>query len=112
MPVFQVHVPEDRFSPVQNRKLAAPLPRALNTALGIPAEDQLAAITSHHPDELNLGPGCVRMNRSDDAVISTLPKKKFLLLQRRAAARAKQLSRAPNAGWAPNAIGLLVKCQS
>ena len=72
MPVFQVHVPEDRFSSVQKRALAGALPRALHEALGIPAEDQFVAITSHHPDELYLDPGYMGMNRSGDAVIITV----------------------------------------
>ncbi|MGB9035619.1 MAG: tautomerase family protein [Paeniglutamicibacter sp.] len=72
MPVFQVHVPEGRFTSAQKRALAAVLPRALNEALGIPAEDQFVAITSHNPDELYLDPGYMGMNRSGDAVIITV----------------------------------------
>lgn len=72
MPVFQVHIPADRFSSEQKRALAAALPRALNEALGIPAEDQFVAITPHNPDELFLDPGYMGMNRSDDAVIITV----------------------------------------
>lgn len=71
MPVFQVHVPEDRFSSVQKRALAAALPQALNQALGIPSEDQFVTITSHPPDELYLDPGYMGMKRSSDAVIIT-----------------------------------------
>ncbi len=72
MPVFQVHVPESRFTSAQKRALAAVLPRALNEALGIPAEDQFVAITSHNPDELYLDAGYMGMNRSGDAVIITV----------------------------------------
>jgi phenylpyruvate tautomerase PptA (4-oxalocrotonate tautomerase family) len=72
MPVFQVHVPEDRFSAAQKRALATALPQALNEALGIPAEDQFVAITSHRPDELYLDPGYMGMHRSADAVIITV----------------------------------------
>lgn len=72
MPVFQVHIPTDRFSSAQKRALAAALPRALNESLGIPAEDQFVAITSHNPDELFLDPRYMGMSRSDDAVIITV----------------------------------------
>ena len=72
MPVFQVHVPGDRFSSVQKRALAAAPPRALNEALGIPAEDQFVTITSHNPDELYMDPGYMGMNRNGDAVIITV----------------------------------------
>lgn len=72
MPVFQVHIPTDRFSSVQKRALAAALPRALNESLGIPAEDQFVAITSHNPDELFLDPRYMGMSRSSDAVIITV----------------------------------------
>lgn len=72
MPVFQVHVPDDRFSSAQKRALARALPRALNEALGIPAEDQFVTITSHHRDELYVDPGYMGMSRSSDAVIMTV----------------------------------------
>lgn len=72
MPVFQVHVPDLRFSPEQKRALAGALPRALNEALGIPEEDQFVAITVHRPDELYLNPSYMGMRRSADAVIITV----------------------------------------
>ena len=69
MPVFQVHVPDRRFSPEQKRALAEALPQALNGALGIPVDDQFVAITSHGSDELYLNPNYMGMRRSADAVI-------------------------------------------
>jgi phenylpyruvate tautomerase PptA (4-oxalocrotonate tautomerase family) len=72
MPVFQVHVPAERFSPEQKRALAGALPLALNEALGIPTEGQFVAITSHNPGEFYLDPGYMGMNRSSDAVIITV----------------------------------------
>lgn len=69
MPVFQVHVPADRFGSDQKRKLAGVLPQALHDALGIPAEDQFVTITSHQPDEIFLDPSYMGMQRTADAVI-------------------------------------------
>lgn len=72
MPVFQVHIPRERFSQEQKRALAEALPQALNDALGIPAADQFVAITSHGSDELYLNPNYMGMRRSADAVIITV----------------------------------------
>ncbi|MGM7670260.1 tautomerase family protein [Microbacterium sp. A93] len=69
MPVFQVHVPADRFDSDQKRRLAGALPQALHDALGIPAEDQFVTITSHQPDEIFLDPNYMGMQRTADAVI-------------------------------------------
>lgn len=72
MPVFQVHIPEKRFTSEQKRELARALPRALREALGIPVEDQFVTITSHGEDELFLDPKYMGMNRSSDALIITV----------------------------------------
>lgn len=72
MPVFQAHIPKNRFSTEQKQALGQALPESLNEALGIPAADQFVAITSHESDELFLDPTYMGMNRSQDAVIITV----------------------------------------
>lgn len=39
MPVFNAHVPAERFTTDQKQTLATALPQALYDALGIPADD-------------------------------------------------------------------------
>lgn len=56
MPVFHAHIPEDRFTSAQKHALGAALPRALNDALGIPAEDQFVTIAEHDADSLFIDP--------------------------------------------------------
>lgn len=72
MPVFEAHIPADRFSPEQKRALGQALPEALHEALGIPVEDQFVSIASHGPDELFLHPDYMGMRRTEDAVIITV----------------------------------------
>ncbi|AWT24929.1 hypothetical protein Csp1_01010 [Corynebacterium provencense] len=72
MPVFQAHLPADRFTSEQKRALGAALPQALNDALGIPAEDQFVTINTHSPDELFLDPSYGDVQRTQDAVIITV----------------------------------------
>ncbi|MGP6174389.1 tautomerase family protein [Corynebacterium sp. A21] len=88
MPVFQVHIPDQRFSPEQKHALAGALPEALNEALGIPVDDQFVVITAHSPDDLYLNSTYMGMQRSADAIIMTV-----LFTAERSAADKKVLTK-------------------
>ncbi|WP_329577265.1 tautomerase family protein [Streptomyces sp. NBC_01361] len=72
MPVFNAHVPAERFTTDQKQTLATALPQALYDALGIPAEDQFVVISEQPAGTLVLNPTYMGMNRSNDATIITV----------------------------------------
>ncbi|MFB7312114.1 tautomerase family protein [Streptomyces sp. NPDC056192] len=72
MPVFNAHIPANRFSPEQKRLLANVLNQSLVQALGIPEGDRFIMITEHGEDELFLDPQFMGMQRSSDAMIIVL----------------------------------------
>lgn len=65
MPVFEVRVPADRFSPEQKRTLGQAQPEALREALSIPVEDQFVSITS--PENVSSGRGRLQLAPAPDA---------------------------------------------
>ena len=69
MPVFNAHVPANRFSSQQKRALADALNQSLVQGLGIPEGDRFIMISEHGEDELFLDPTCMGMQRSSDAMI-------------------------------------------
>ncbi|WP_229904069.1 tautomerase family protein, partial [Streptomyces spiralis] len=56
MPVFNAHVPANRFSSEQKRVLADALNQSLVQALGIPEGDRFIMISEHGENELFLDP--------------------------------------------------------
>jgi phenylpyruvate tautomerase PptA (4-oxalocrotonate tautomerase family) len=72
MPVFNAHIPADRFSSAQKRALADALNQSLVQALGIPEDDRFIMISEHGENELFLDPTFMGMQRSSDAMIITL----------------------------------------
>ncbi|HEY9315380.1 tautomerase family protein [Williamsia sp.] len=72
MPVFNAHIPADRFSPQQKQALASGLPAALHEALGIPREDQFVIISEQPAGSLFVDPSYMGMSRSENAVIITV----------------------------------------
>ncbi|MET8771604.1 MULTISPECIES: tautomerase family protein [Streptomyces] len=72
MPVFNAHIPANRFSPDQKRALADALNQSLVQGLGIPEGDRFIMISEHGEDELFLDPTFMGMRRSSDAMIITV----------------------------------------
>ena len=72
MPVFNAHIPADRFSPQQKEALGSGLPGALHEALGIPREDQFVIISEPPAGSLFVDPSYMGMSRSENAVIITV----------------------------------------
>ncbi|MET8950418.1 tautomerase family protein, partial [Streptomyces sp. NPDC004393] len=73
MPVFNAHIPANRFSPDQKRALADALNQSLVEALGIPEGDRFIVISEHGDSEIFLEPTFMGMQRSSDAVIIRAP---------------------------------------
>ncbi|WP_028805854.1 tautomerase family protein [Streptomyces sp. 142MFCol3.1] len=72
MPVFNAHIPANRFSSQEKRALADALNQALVQGLGIPEGDRFITISEHGEDELFLDPTFMGMQRSSDAMIITV----------------------------------------
>ena len=72
MPVFNAHIPANRFSPQQKQALGSALPDALNEALAIPREDQFVIISDQPAGSLFIDPAYMGMSRSENAVIITV----------------------------------------
>lgn len=72
MPVFNAHIPANRFSSEQKRALADALNQSLVQGLGIPEGDRFIMISEHGEDELFLDPTFMDMQRSRDAMIITV----------------------------------------
>ena len=72
MPVFNAHLPAERFSAEQKRAFANALNQSLVQALGIPAGDRFIILSEHREDELFLDPTFMGMHRSADAIIITV----------------------------------------
>ncbi|MFD8999559.1 tautomerase family protein [Streptomyces sp. NPDC059582] len=72
MPVFNAHIPADRYSPEQKRALADALNQSLVQGLGIPEGDRFIMISEHGESELFLDPTFMGMQRSSDAMIITV----------------------------------------
>jgi phenylpyruvate tautomerase PptA (4-oxalocrotonate tautomerase family) len=72
MPVFNAHIPANRFSSQQKRALADALNQSLVQGLGIPEGDRFIMISEHGEDELFLDPTFMGMQRSSDAMIITV----------------------------------------
>ncbi|MFD9001504.1 tautomerase family protein [Streptomyces sp. NPDC059582] len=72
MPVFNAHIPANRYSPEQKRALADALNQSLVQGLGIPEGDRFIMISEHGEGELSLDPTFMGMQRSGDAMIITL----------------------------------------
>ncbi|MFF3511279.1 tautomerase family protein [Streptomyces sp. NPDC002573] len=72
MPVFNAHIPANRFSPDQKRALADALNQSLIEALGIPEGDRFIVISEHGDSEIFLDPTFMGMQRSSDAMIITV----------------------------------------
>lgn len=73
MPVFNVHIPADRFSSQQKQALGSGLPAALHEALRIPCEDQFVIIISEQPaGSLFVDPSYMGMSHSENAEIITV----------------------------------------
>ncbi|WP_351234241.1 tautomerase family protein [Streptomyces sp. NPDC002133] len=72
MPVFNAHIPANRFSRDQKRALADALNQSLVQGLGIPEGDRFIMISEHGADELFLHPTFMDMQRSADAMIITV----------------------------------------
>ncbi|MFI9809463.1 tautomerase family protein [Streptomyces sp. NPDC052301] len=72
MPVFNAHIPANRYTPEQKRALADALNQSLVQGLGIPEGDRFIMISEHGENELFLDPAFMGMGRSSDAMIITL----------------------------------------
>jgi phenylpyruvate tautomerase PptA (4-oxalocrotonate tautomerase family) len=72
MPVFHAHIPADRFSSDQKRRLANALNQSLVQGLGIPEGDRFIMISEHGEDELFLHPTFMDMHRGPHAMIITV----------------------------------------
>lgn len=64
MPVFNAHIPANRFSPEQKRALADALNQSLVQGLGIPEGDRFIMISEHRESELFLDSTFMGMQRS------------------------------------------------
>ncbi|MGW3248013.1 tautomerase family protein [Streptomyces sp. NPDC001070] len=72
MPVFNAHIPANRYTPQQKRALADALNQSLVQGLGIPEGDRFIMISEHGENELFLDPTFMGMQRSGDAMIITV----------------------------------------
>jgi phenylpyruvate tautomerase PptA (4-oxalocrotonate tautomerase family) len=72
MPVFNAHIPANRYTPQQKRALADALNQSLVQGLGIPEGDRFIMISEHGENELSLDPTFMGMQRSSDATIITV----------------------------------------
>lgn len=72
MPVFNAHIPANRFDSQQKRALADALNQSLVQGLGVPEGDRFIMISEHGEDELFLDPTFMGMRRSSDAMIITV----------------------------------------
>ncbi|WP_032368271.1 tautomerase family protein [Rhodococcoides fascians] len=72
MPVFEAHVPADRYSDEQKLALADALNQSLVQGLGIPEGDRFIMISEHRKSELYLHSTFMDMNRSRDAMFVTV----------------------------------------
>ncbi|MGW1725890.1 tautomerase family protein [Streptomyces sp. NPDC002306] len=72
MPVFNAHIPANRYSAEQKRALADALNQSLVQGLGIPEGDRFIMISEHGESELFLDPTFMGMQRGDDAMIITV----------------------------------------
>lgn len=72
MPVFEAHVPANRYSAAQKRALADALNQSLVQALDIPEGDRFIMISEHGDNELFLHPTFMGMERTEDAMFITV----------------------------------------
>lgn len=72
MPVFEAHIPANRYSADQKRALADALNQSLVQGLDIPEGDRFIMISEHGDDELFLHPTFMGMERTGDAMFITV----------------------------------------
>ncbi|SFA70615.1 tautomerase family protein [Selenomonas ruminantium] len=69
MPVFEVHMKENVFTPQEKKGLADALNLALHEAMGTPMDDRFILLTEHREDEFFITPTFPNMQRSDKRIL-------------------------------------------
>lgn len=72
MPVFEAHIPANRYTVEQKRALADALNQSLVQGLGIPEDDRFIMITEHGEAGIVMHPTFMEMQRGEDAMFITV----------------------------------------
>lgn len=69
MPLFTVHLPAQRYSVDQKKKIADCLAQSLVIGFGLPVEDRFVVIHEHTDDNMSIHPTYMDMKRTPNAMI-------------------------------------------